>query len=212
MNSLDYWNEAAAVKDFTTPFQLELFAGYAPPEAMVLDVGCGYGRILNELYQAGYSRLAGRDFSPEMIARGRALFPHLELEVSSAEGLGVADESVEAIILAAVLTCIIDDRERGELMRRVGRALKPGGILYINDFLLNTDERNLTRYAQYEPKYGCYGAFELPEGAAVRHFDPGLIREELAIYCEEIVFERQVYVTMNGNQSNGFYYLGRKRG
>ena len=210
MKPLDYWNEAAATKEFTTPFQLDLFAGLVSREALVLDLGCGYGRILNDLHSAGYRRLIGQDFSPDMIARGRRLFPHLELAVSPEDGLGLADGSVDAVILAAVLTCIISDEEQAALLDRIRRVLKPGGILYINDFLLNTDGRNLERYARDEAKFGCYGVFELPEGAAVRHHEAGRLRTELLAPFEELRFERVVYTTMNGNQSNGFYYLGRR--
>ncbi len=47
--------------------------------------------------------------------------------------------------------------------------LKKNGIIYISDFLLNYDTRNLKRYAKYEDKYRIYGVFRLPEGLVLRH-------------------------------------------
>ena len=44
-------------------------------EKRVLDVGCGYGRTLDELYQMGYCNLIGIDFAESMINRGRRQFP-----------------------------------------------------------------------------------------------------------------------------------------
>ncbi len=66
---------------------------------------------------------------------------------------------------------IVNDKEQIALLKEIKRVLKPNGILYINDFLLNTDERNIERYKLFQDKYQKYGVFELPEGAAVRHHD-----------------------------------------
>lgn len=105
MNQKDYWNKAAADKEFTTPFQLAAFEKYVPREALVLDVGCGYGRTLDELYRAGWRGLIGIDFSEAMIERGRAAYPHLDLRVKrSAEQIDLPDASAGAVILFAVLT------------------------------------------------------------------------------------------------------------
>jgi hypothetical protein len=75
--------------------------------------------------------------------------------------------------------------------------------------LLNTDARNVERYGRGKGKYGVYGVFELPEGAVVRHHTEDHIFDITAGF-ERLVFEVVVYTTMNGNQSNGFYYLGKK--
>lgn len=114
MNQKDYWNKAAADKEFTTPFQLAAFEKYVPREARVLDVGCGYGRTLDELYRAGWRGLIGIDFSEAMIERGRAAYPHLDLRVKrSAEKIDLPDASVDAVILFAVLTCVSSNAEQG---------------------------------------------------------------------------------------------------
>ena len=87
--------------------------------------------------------------------------------------------------------------------------LRPGGILYINDFLLNTDERNRKRYEEFADKYGKYGVFELPEGAVCRHHEEEWIFELLSGF-ERLKYEHLVFTTMNGNQSNGFYFIGKR--
>lgn len=209
MEPKEYWNEASQKKEFTTPFQAEEFAGYIEKGKVILDVGCGYGRTLDELYQSGYTNLIGIDFSEGMIKRGRLQFPYLDLRVKEAEQIDLPDESVDAVILLAVLTCIKTNEEQQAFINEIRRVLKPKGILYINDFLLNEDERNVKRYQEFQEKYGLYGVFELPEGAVCRHHDEAWIRELLSGFSE-LKYERLVFTTMNGNKSNGFYFIGRK--
>ncbi len=114
----------------------------------------------------------------------------------------------DAVILFAVLTCIRTNEEQKELLAEIKRILKPQGILYVNDFLLNTDERNLLRYEKYKEAYGVYGVFELPDGAVCRHHEEAWIKQLLEDFLE-LEFSRMTFTTMNGNQSKGFYFIGR---
>lgn len=210
MEQREYWNEAAAGKNFTTPFQAAEFGRYVGKNDSILDVGYGYGRTLDELYHQGFTNLSGIDFSAEMIRRGHVQFPYLDLNVMESSDIDRDDCSVDAVILFAVLTCIADNDAQRHLISEIRRVLKPDGILYINDFLLNTDERNLTRYQKFEEKYHTYGVFELAEGAVCRHHSEEWIHELLKDYHEEC-FEHLTFTTMNGHRSNGFYYIGRRK-
>lgn len=204
-----YWNSVSDTKNFTTPFQAEAFANYAPQSAAILDVGCGYGRTLEELHQLGYRNLTGIDFSEGMIKRGQKLYPYLDLRVKQNSGIDFPDKRFDAVILFAVLTCIISNEEQKNLIKEIRRVLKPSGILYVNDFLLNTDERNLTRYQSFLEKYGTYGIFELPEGAVLRHHEETWILELLKDF-NTVQFHHLTFTTMNGHTSNGFYYIGKR--
>lgn len=210
MEQKAYWNGVAYKKEFTTPFHFEEFSEHVAKEAKILDIGCGYGRTLEQLHQMGYSNLIGIDFSKNMIERGKKQYPYLDLRVKTQEKIELNDESCDAVILFAVLTCIINDQEQINLLREIERVLKPEGILYINDFLLNTDGRNISRYNEFTEKYNKYGVFELPEGAIVRHHDIAWVKKCTEPFIQ-ISFEEVVYTTMNGNKSNGYYYLGKKK-
>lgn len=209
MEQKEYWDKVSQQKEFTTPFQTELFEKYVSTGKTVLDVGCGYGRILEELRRAGYTHLIGMDFSKGMIERGKAQFPGLDLRVQEAETIDLPDASMDAVILFAVLTCIRTDEEQQRLLAEIERVLKPGGVVYINDFLLNTDARNRERYRAYETKYGIYGVFALPEGAICRHHREEWIQQLLSGFLH-LTYQRLIFTTMNGHTSNGFYFLGRK--
>lgn len=159
MKQEEYWNSVSEKKEFTTPFLFETFSNYVKRDQVILDVGCGYGRTLDELYHNAYRNLIGI-------------------------------------------------QEQEELMQEIKRILKPQGILYVNDFLLNTDERNLERYRKYKEIYGVYGVFELPEGAVCRHHDEKWIRQLLQDFSEK-EYSLVTKTTMNGHQSNGFYFIGQ---
>ncbi|MDE6318747.1 MAG: class I SAM-dependent methyltransferase, partial [Lachnospiraceae bacterium] len=143
MKQNEYWNSVSEKKEFTTPFQVEAFSKYVSKDSCILDVGCGYGRTLDELYHYGYHNLIGIDFSSGMIERGKQQFPYLDLRVKEDAKIALPDASVDAVILFAVLTCIRTNEEQEQLLSEIRRVLKPHGILYVNDFLLNTDERKL---------------------------------------------------------------------
>lgn len=208
MKQQDYWDNVSEKKEFTTPFQADGFSKYVKQDSYILDVGCGYGRTLNELYHSGYQNLIGIDFSSGMIERGKEQFPYLDLRVKKeADKIALPDASVDAAILFAVLTCIRTNEEQEQLLSEIKRVLKPNGILYVNDFLLNTDERNLSRYAKYKEIYGVYGVFELPEGAICRHHDESWIKQLLNDFSE-LEYNHLTFTTMNGNKSNGFYFIG----
>lgn len=209
MQQKDYWDSVSDNKEFTTPFQREAFARYVSQGALVVDVGCGYGRTLQELKEAGFRRLMGFDFSVAMIRRGLRQHPGLDLRVMGSPRLELEDGSVDAVILFAVLTCICRNEEQQALIAEISRVLRPGGILYVNDFLLNDDARNKERYERFAPLLGVYGAFELPEGAIVRHHDPAWIAELLGGFGRQ-EYGTVTFTTMNGHKSNGFFFIGKK--
>lgn len=203
----EYWNSVATKKEFTTPFKLDEFINYIAVDQPVLDLGCGYGRTLAELENAGFTNIWGCDFSQKMIDRGIVQHPELNLVKNVNGKLPFEDNTFDAVLSLAVLTCITTNIEQYRLIEEIKRVLTDDGILYINDFLLNTDKRNIDRYDEFKEKYG-YGSFEIPEGAIVRHHTMDHI-SELTKDFEEQVFEPVTYTTMNKNQANGFYYIGK---
>lgn len=212
MNTLQeqekYWDAVAEKKKFPTPFQLKEFGKYVSSDKKILDVGCGYGRTLNELHANGFKNLIGIDFSQGMIDRGLKLHPYLNLSKNDGDKLPFSDNEFDAVLLIAVLTCTADPDIQKNMISEISRVLKDDGILYINDYSLNDDQRNLDRYDKYKDKHGIYGVFELPEGAVLRHHSKEYILE-LTRDFEDLIFEKTVYDTMNGNKSNGFYYIGK---
>lgn len=207
-----YWDSAAATKTFTHPLH--------PPwldeldrRAAILDYGCGYGRVMAELEQHGFGNLTGVDTSPAMLDRARRLHPTLRLATLDTPPLSPCpDAGFDAVLLFAVLTCVPDDEAQHRLITELNRVLKPGGILYLSDLLLQDDERNRGRYDRHandHGSHGSYGIFATGDGAICRHHP----RERLATLLTgfETVATRTITVpTMNGHEAAGIQLLARK--
>jgi len=209
-NQIEYWNTVSKEKEFSTSLDFKLIADYLKIDSLIVDYGCGYGRTLNELYSQGFKNLMGFDYASEMIEYGKNKFPYLNLQTSENNRIECDSNSVDLVILFAVLTCIIDNDMQEELINEIKRVLKPGGLIYINDFLINSDERNLDRYNKFADKYGTYGVFELIEGAIVRHHEENRIFKLTKDFSKE-TYKKIQFTTMNGNVSNGFIFIGQKK-
>lgn len=209
-NQADYWNDVAWKKEFTHSVSLSLLRESLPLDSRILDFGCGYGRVCQDLVQAGYRDVVGVDSSSEMIRRGQEQYPHLTLEALGPSGLHYPASSFDAVLLIAVLTCIPEDHGQQSLMASLQSLLRPGGLLYISDYLIQSDERNQQRYQHHLSEFGCYGVFRLPEGVVVRHHTREWV-ESLTRDFEEVDSRELDAVTMNGNVTRALRYMGRKR-
>ncbi len=205
-----YWNEKSGTASFTHPFDLAAFGALVPRDARVLDLGCGYGRTVKELGDAGFVRVRGLDVSPDMVARGRREFPGLDLGVWDPGPLPLADGTADAVILFAVLTCIPDDKDQRQLVEEIRRVLAPGGILYISDYPLQEDERNQARYAESESRGLPRGVFRLPDGGTFRHHAREWIADLFSSFA--VVSERLLDVkTFKGHNAQAFQLLLKKQ-
>ena len=207
MRQTEYWNTVAEEKNFTTVLDKELFSKYVSKDAKILDVGCGYGRILNELHQEGYTDLTGIDSAENMIKRGIREYPHLNL-ISNIDGeINFPDNTFDAVILFGVLTCVPDDASQKLLIESIKNVLKPNGIIYVCDFLLNTGLKRRMFYKKHQKEFGTYGTFRTYDGVVVRHHDEKYISDLLSDF-EQLEYKKYVFATMNGSESNGFAFVG----
>ncbi|MBN1304796.1 MAG: class I SAM-dependent methyltransferase [Anaerolineales bacterium] len=208
-HQVEYWDRVADQKTFTLPVHVSLLTNYLTLQSRILDYGCGYGRVGNLLAQAGFTQVTGVDFSPEMIRRGRDMHPGLNLEVIPEGGLSYPADAFDAVLLVAVLTCIPTNAGQRELINTTRNLLRPGGLLYLVDYGLQEDERNLRRYRQFADELGAYGMFRLPEGVIVRHHSLDWI-DTLTDEFETLDKSSVTVSTMNGHCANAFQHLYRK--
>ncbi|RPE42971.1 methyltransferase family protein [Streptomyces sp. Ag109_O5-1] len=176
-----YWDTVGATKTFTHPLHVPWLTG-VNRTARVLDYGCGYGRVMAELSEHGFSDVSGVDLSPALIARGRRLRPDLRFSVlKSPPGLPCAPESFDVVLLFAVLTCIPDDDAQRTLATEVNRLLTPGGLLYVSDMVLQDDERipapaTLPHQAALRVRHRGPRACRRPPGQVGGHLDRARFR------------------------------------
>ena len=194
----DFWDRSAASKVFSHPLDHARFVREVGADAAVLDYGCGRGRLCAELAQRGFANVVGVDYSPQMIEAAKREHPKLNVAVVDGSVLPFADESLDAVLLFAVLTCIPSDTAQRELMAQISRVLKRGGLLLISDYPLQTDVRNGERYSAFAQEFAVHGTFRLPNGGVVRHHQREWFAELLDGYSirDEIDMDA---TTMNGN-------------
>lgn len=206
---IEYWDSIANEKEFTLPLDTNSFGALVEYDDPLLDYGCGYGRIVGELIRDGYTNITGADVSPEMIKRATAEHPDAAFIQLDDYKLPCPDEKFNAVLLIAVLTAIPNNSYQKSVIDELFRVLKPGGFIFITDFCLQTDDRNLKRYREWKKLYGTYGVFKQPYGAILRHHDLHYIRR-LTSNFELISLITTDAVTMNGNRAKAFQYYGRK--
>ena len=207
MNQNEYWNSVAEEKKFTTVLDVELFSKFVSNDSKILDVGCGYGRILNELAEAGFTDLTGVDSAENMIKRGIREYPNLNLVANPDGKLPFEENTFDAVILFGVLTCVPDNESQKGLLNDIKKVLKPGGVIYINDFLLNSGFKRWLFYKKAQKETGIYGAFKTYDGATVRHHAEDYILKLLSDF-KKLDYQKFVIPTMNGNKSNSFGFIG----
>lgn len=205
----EYWDAEADSAVFTHPLDVELLRRHVGESGRILDFGCGYGRILVELRRHGFWNLVGLDASGAMVDRARKLVPDVPVAVCDALPTAYPDSAFEAVLLISVLTCIPRDEDQRSLMAEVYRLLAPGGVVYVSDFLLHSDDRNLLRYRKHCDRFGTFGVFEDERGAVFRHHTLEWIRE-LTEAFQNLVLERFAVKTRRGNPATGCRFLGRK--
>lgn len=205
----DFWDRSAASKVFSHPLDHARFAREVSAEAAVLDYGCGRGRLCAELAQRGFASVVGVDYSPQMIEAAKREHPKLYVAVVDGSVLPFADESLDAVLLFAVLTCIPSDTAQRELMAQISRVLKRGGLLLISDYPLQTDARNVERYSAFAQEFAVHRTFRLPNGGVVRHHQREWFAELLDGYSihDEIDIDA---TTMNGNPAHIVQILARR--
>jgi SAM-dependent methyltransferase len=109
---------------------LELVGASVEPGDIVLDIGCGVGRLTRVLAERG-RHVHAIDVSAEMLAQARELNAHLE-NISWHQGDGatlqpIEDASIDAVVSHVVFQHIPDPQVTLGYVREIGRVLRPGG-------------------------------------------------------------------------------------
>jgi SAM-dependent methyltransferase len=127
----------------------KVFTRLFKPEDVLLEVGCGAGRIAFGLWELGYHRLLGVDIARAMIEEARRINTVLEYGVSfrlaDATRLPFGDSEFDGAIFGFNGLMTIPQREkRREALCEIRRVVRPGAW-----FVFTTHDRAREKYRDY---------------------------------------------------------------
>ncbi|HEY6727033.1 MAG TPA: class I SAM-dependent methyltransferase [Polyangiaceae bacterium] len=127
--------------------------GGLSPNAAILDVGCGTGRLLQQLRSARpEARLTGIDLSEAYVRHARAeLGAAASVHTGNAEALPYADQSFDAVVSVFVFH-ELPARVRRRVFSEMVRVLKPGGVLVLEDAAQLSDSPDLSAVLRQFPR------------------------------------------------------------
>lgn len=109
----------------------EMVARYFPPAGHLLDVGCGAGRAVLALNEAGY-RVSGVDLSLAMLLAGRSLSANAQFGGANLLNLPFAAGAFEAVFMFfGALQHIPGRSNRRRAIAEMARVVQPGGRLIL---------------------------------------------------------------------------------
>jgi ubiquinone/menaquinone biosynthesis C-methylase UbiE len=103
-----------------------------PNSGCALDLGCGNGKTVISLKEAGY-HVTGVDFSSVAIDYCRNTFDDATFEVASVCDLPFEDKSFDYITAVHVLEHLNDD-QLADAVSEIARVLRPEGYLFVRCF------------------------------------------------------------------------------
>lgn len=113
---------------------LQKLADLVPPNARVLDYGCGNGRMAALFKPDNY---LGVDPSKELINIAKELHPNYKFKLINAEER--VEEKFDAILCLAVIHHLPDEASHKELIDILHSSLKPEGLLILTAWNLENE-------------------------------------------------------------------------
>ena len=126
--------------------ELQVFIPYIKDNFKILDLGCGNGRLLKSLEQADKKlNYLGVDFSTQLIEQAKASHPQAKFITADMSDLSFSPDTFDIVFLIASFHHLPSKAERLELLFRINRWLKPGGLLFMTNW--NLWQKKYWRYA-----------------------------------------------------------------
>ncbi len=113
--------------------------GRLAPGSRVLDVGSGTGRPTAAALSAAGHRVLGVDVSPVMVEIASRQVPGAEFRCADIRRIPLEDGSFDAVCLYFALLQMTR-AEQSDVLHRLARALRPGGLLALATVPLDVEE------------------------------------------------------------------------
>jgi SAM-dependent methyltransferase len=151
--------------DACAPGILRLLDSLQPGRDLVVELGCGSGRLTQHLVAAGH-RVIATDASPAMLHLAREAVPEADLRL-----LVLPDDPIpdaQAIVsVGHVLNYLADEHAVERAFGAIARALRPGGVLALDlcDLEWGVARRSAPIYTQVTDAWAIITRFSTPTPA-----------------------------------------------
>ncbi len=121
-----------------------LISDYYKSDTIVLDIGCGNGRIMSYLIDKGVDakNVTGLDSSSDMIKIAKSDIPDAKFVEGKAEELPFKDNTFD-LITSTMMLHNLNTKEAEKMLKKIGRILSPGGQVVFIDTNPYQDPDNL---------------------------------------------------------------------
>jgi SAM-dependent methyltransferase len=170
----------------------------------LLDIGSGYGRLLDYLGDLGFKHVFGLESNFRFLEQS-----HCSVVCGKGEQAPFKNESFGAIFSIGVLSYVLEDIKRAQLFNEIHRILKPQGLLFMSSFLISSDDYHQKKYREGQKEYGKYGIFESDSGGIFRHSKEEELRE-LFNNFHILNWKIRPFTTMNKREARGVLIEAQK--
>jgi SAM-dependent methyltransferase len=171
---------------------------------LLLDIGSGYGRVLDYLETKGFKHIFGLESNFRCLARNRS-----SVVYGKGEQAPFKEKSFGAIFSIGVLSYILEDTKRKQLVNEIYRTLKSRGFLFMSCFVISGDEYHQKKYREGPIESKEYGIFESDSGGTFRHSQEEELRE-LLVNFQILNWKPRPFTTMNGRPASGLIIEAQK--
>lgn len=150
--------------EFTTPLP-QVTDFITNMDSSILDLGCGYGRVLKHCYDLGFRRITGIDISSKLIERAKRICPQGQFfqgDIKKLNGVGKFD----LVLLCGVIEYLIEDTDREALVYEISKHLTSHGKVLLESFIIDDNEKI---YKKSEKQGYSYGTIVLSSGLTLKH-------------------------------------------
>ncbi|OGM24915.1 hypothetical protein A3D00_00240 [Candidatus Woesebacteria bacterium RIFCSPHIGHO2_02_FULL_38_9] len=240
---IDYsaWNKFSEGKTpATTPLPIKINKYLMPSrKELIVDVGCGWGRVTTWLYLMGY-RVVGTDINKKEIEKAKKdakklIIKGREKEISfqvddASEHIKLPSNSADGVVVNGVLLAMTTVKDRKSFVSEIHRILKPEGIIYLAEFAQTPDIYNYRKHALITRETGTVVGFKhelkitfkdktdegikaLGKPKNIDYFAHHYTKKELEkllVRFQILEFNKVKFITRSGIITDGFVIYGRK--
>jgi SAM-dependent methyltransferase len=166
-------------------------------EEILLDIGSGYGRVLDYLGDKGFKHVIGLESDFQLLGKR-----HHPVVLGKGQEAPFKKKIFGAIFLIGVLSYVLEDTLRQSIFDEIRRILRPRGFLFLSCFLISPDGYHRRKYREGQNKHEKYGIFESDSGGIFRHTGEEELKKLLGNF-QILEWKVRSFTTMNNRQALG---------